>query len=154
MYSYTKRLNFFVGNATNTLYNDRQPWLVPNSVMDDGTGNYVENTVPIDVATVADYWNQTQNNMISRDHIIDRSYVKLREVVLSYNLPKKAVTKIKLSDIQISLIGRNLLLWTPKENNIIDPEITTFGNDLLGDFGEFAAGPTIRSFGGSIKLSF
>ncbi len=154
MYSYTKRLNYFVGNATNTLYNDRQPWIVPNSVIDDGTGNYVENTIPIDMSNVSNYWNQTQNNMISRDHVIDRSYVKLREVVLSYSLPVSIANKVKLQHIELNLIGRNLFLWTPKENNIIDPEITTFGNDLEGDFGEFAAGPTVRSFGASLKLTF
>ncbi|RYF37711.1 MAG: TonB-dependent receptor, partial [Chitinophagaceae bacterium] len=38
MYSYTKRLTNFVGNGIETTYNDRQPFIIPNSVVDDGTG--------------------------------------------------------------------------------------------------------------------
>jgi hypothetical protein len=45
-------------------------------------------------------------------------------------------------------------LWTPEENNFVDPESTSFGNDLVGAFGEFRTGPTIRSFTGSVRITF
>ncbi len=167
IYSYTKQLNYFVGNATQTLYNDRQPFIVPNSVyqpIDPGTGRaqvdddgnpvYRENTTPVSVGNVNAYWNTNTNKERVRDLMIDRSYVKLREVVLSYTVPKAILSRTPFKSLNVAFVGRNLLLWTPTDNNIIDPEVTTFGNDLAGDFGEFAAGPSVRSLGFSLKGSF
>ena len=53
---------------------------------------------------------------------------------------------------QVSLIGRNLFMWTPKKNNYVDPEGTNYGNDILSEIGEFGAAPTNRTFGGGIKV--
>jgi hypothetical protein len=50
--------------------------------------------------------------------------------------------------------SRNLLLFTPSDNHFIDPELTTFGNDLNADYGEFSAAPTTRSFGASLRFTF
>jgi hypothetical protein len=91
---------------------------------------------------------------IDRNFLIDRSYVKLRELVLGYSLPASLVSRIGFRNLEINLVGRNLLLWTAEENNIIDPELTTFGNDLSGEFGEWGAGPTVRSYGISLRAGF
>ncbi len=167
IYSYTQRLTQFVGNSTNTLYNNRQPFIVPNSVYQpidpatelpqvDDAGNpvYRENTTPIDVTHINNYWNDNNNPSTEREHLVDKTFVKLREVTIGYTLPKSLFKNIPVSDVSINLVGRNLLLWTPKGNNIIDPEVTTFGNDLTGDFGEFGQGPTVRSFGASLRVGF
>ncbi|MFN8208718.1 MAG: SusC/RagA family TonB-linked outer membrane protein [Bacteroidales bacterium] len=158
MYSYTKELNYFVGNATNTLYNYRQPFIVPNSVMqvldEDGNPFYAPNNIPVDINNFCNYFNQQNNTPIEQDFVIDRTYVKLREMTLSYSVPKKLFEKAYIEGIELGLYGRNLLVWTPAENDIIDPELSTFGNDLSGDFGEWAAGPTVRSFGFSAKVNF
>jgi TonB-linked SusC/RagA family outer membrane protein len=153
-YSYTQRLSQFVGNSTNTLYNDRQPFIVPNSVVQNEDGTYSENTHPVNMTNIAQYWNDTNNPPIEREHMRDRSFVKLREVALGYNLPKSLISGLRLSEANISLVGRNLLLWTPDSNNIIDPEVTTYGNDLDSELGEFAAGPTTRTLGISLRLGF
>ncbi|WP_439879668.1 SusC/RagA family TonB-linked outer membrane protein [Pontibacter sp. MBLB2868] len=166
-YSYTQRLSQFVGNTTNTLYNDRQPFVVPGSVVGvdaDGDGNIDkddkgnpitrENTTPIDMQHIANYWNDGYNPAIEQEHLKDRSFLKLREVVVGYMLPAALLEKTPFSTISVSLVGRNLLMWTPENNNIIDPESTTFGNDLTSEFGEFAAGPTTRSYGVSLKVGF
>ena len=59
-----------------------------------------------------------------------------------------------LTGVEVSIIGRNLLMWTPQENSFVDPEATNYGNDLQSDFGEFSAGPTMRNLGGSVKIIF
>lgn len=50
MFSRTKSINYFTGNAIQTAYNDRHIFIVPNSVnkvtASDGTVTYVENTTP------------------------------------------------------------------------------------------------------------
>jgi hypothetical protein len=86
--------------------------------------------------------------------VLPRTYVKLREVTLSYTVPKKLIAKTPLTNIQLSLIGRNLLMWTSAKNNFVDPDQTNYGNDLTSGFGEFSSAPTVRNLGASIKLIF
>lgn len=158
MYSRTADMQYFAGTAPQTLYNDRQPFIVPNSVVQDGLKpngdpNYVENTTPITNQTLYTYWGNG-GTLLDRTFVIDKSFVKLREVVLSYALPEKWFTKTPFTNATLSIIGRNLLLFTPEDQTFVDPEVTTFGNDLNADYGEFSAAPTTRSFGGSLKFSF
>lgn len=158
MYSYTSRLNYFVGNAVNTTLNDRKPFLVPNSVNEvvsaDGSVAYVENKTAVGMASIADYFNQTNNNSMSRENVIDKSFIKMRDLSLTYTFPKSMVSKISANNASLSVFGRNLFVWVPKENSFIDPEVSTFSNDLSGEFGEFGGGPSVRSFGVSLKVGF
>jgi len=142
----------FVGNTTQSTYNDRNPFIEPNSVVETDEGTYVENTTPVDMTNVSSYWGASPT--MDRNFVIDRSYVKLREVVIGYSIPQKFVSKLGFKSLNINLVGRNLWLLTAKENNIIDPELTTYGNDLSGEFGEFASGPTVRSYGVSLRAGF
>jgi hypothetical protein len=150
-WSYTKRLTMFVGNDPLSLYNDRRPFIVPNSVIPDGDG-FRENDIPVDMENIANYWNDNNTPPQERHHILDRTYFKVREIVFTYSVPASVVSKTPFTNISASLVGRNLWLWTPAENGMVDPEATQFGNDLAGEFGEFAAGPSARSFGFSLRL--
>ncbi|MEO9804273.1 MAG: SusC/RagA family TonB-linked outer membrane protein [Reichenbachiella sp.] len=154
MYSYTQRLTMFVGNATNTLFNERRPWIVPNSVVDNGDGTFSENTQAVDYSNVNNFHNQSSNNSVSRQHMHSKTFLKLREVSLGYSFPKALLDKTPIASLDLNIVGRNLLLFTPESNNLVDPESTTFGNDLLGEFGEFGVGPTTRSLGFSLKATF
>lgn len=155
MYSRTADITRFTGNSITTMYNDRQPFIVPNSVQqeiaEDGSINYVENTTQVTRGNMDDYYSATALN---KNTVIDKSFLKLREVVLSYNIPSKLIDKTPLDNLSFSLIGRNLFLWTPESNQFIDPEISTFGTDLRSQFGEFSANPSTRSVGFSIKTRF
>lgn len=150
-WSYTKRLTMFVGNDPVELYNDRRPFIVPNSVIKDGDG-YRENDVPVEFTDISNFYNSQFNPTIERSHVLDRTYFKVREIILTYNVPASLASKTPFTNISASLVGRNLWLWTPSENNVVDPEATQFGNDLAGEFGEFAAGPSGRSIGFSLRL--
>jgi len=152
-YSYTAQLNYFVGNATETTFNERQPWLVPNSVKQLANGNYVENDIQISVNNQYAYWYSNTNNSMYDRAVLKRDFIKLRELVLTYSLPK-SILGSKIKGVDFSLVGRNLFLWTPKSNNFVDPEATNYGNDISSNFGEFAAGPTFKSYGGSVRLRF
>ena len=78
-YSGTADLLLFTGGARATTYNDRKPFVVPNSVNQtvDGSGKtiYVENTKAISQANYDAYFYHTSNKALSyRDRIIDRSF--------------------------------------------------------------------------------
>jgi len=161
-YSGTADLHYFVGNATQSTFNDRQPFIIPNSVKDnpywdgvDPATQYVENDIPINMTNNNAFYYPSSNPVAERDRIIPRDYVKLRDVNLTYTIPTKYVSKLRIVEgASITLSGRNLLMFTPKDNNFVDPEGTSFGNDLISEFGEFRTGPTVRSFTASLRISF
>lgn len=153
-WSNTAEMMTWNGNATNTLYNERQPFLIPNSVK-VVNGQYVENDIPVTSYYQYRYYTHNANQSMYRNFVISKSFVKLRELSLSYNFPKSVVAKLgPVKQLELAFIGRNLFMWTPKENNFVDPEGTNYGNDLTSELGEFTAAPTTRTFGGSIKVTF
>ena len=156
MFSRTKNLMQFTGNGEITLYNDRRPFVVPNSVMSDGNGGYVENTMPIYLANqgVQDWFNKSGNGEGGEFYLIDRSFVKLRNITLSYTLPRVLVSKLYLSDITLSAFCNNVFTWTHKGNRYIDPETSSWGNDLSGLFGELYSNPACRIFGFNVGVKF
>jgi TonB-linked SusC/RagA family outer membrane protein len=154
-YSGTADLLNFVGADAKTTYNDRRPFIVPNSVQKLADGTYVENTTPITEANTDDFYYTTSNKADAyANRILDRSFLKLREATLSYNLPKSIVGKIGAQRASVSVFGRNLITWLAKTNKTIDPEVSNFGNDLGSEFGEFRTAPPVRFFGASLKVSF
>ncbi|MBX9807693.1 MAG: SusC/RagA family TonB-linked outer membrane protein [Flavobacteriaceae bacterium] len=155
MYSRTAEITRFTGNSITTTINDRNPFIVPGSVTKstDTGGNitYTPNTKAIDSGHMDDYYRA---DALDRETVIDKSFVKLREVVLSYNLPSSILKGSGINNFTLSLIGRNLFVWTPESNQYIDPETSTFGTDLVGQFGEFSANPSTKSLGFSLKANF
>ena len=153
IYCYTKDYMHWVGSGPETAYNDRNPFIIPNSVVDNGDGTYRENTTPVNPTALHTFYSNGGFNYT--DHaVIDRSYLKLRNVSLAYQLPKSICDKLKISALRVSATASNLLLWTPKENMYIDPEVTTWGNNITAKFGEFAATPPYRSYVFGLNISF
>jgi len=159
-YSGTADLLLFTGGARATTYNDRKPFIIPNSVNQSGVDAsgkpiYVENTKMIDEAHFDAYWYHTSNKtQIYGYQIIDRSFIKLRDITLTYRLPQSIASKVRSTNLSLTAYGRNFLVWTPKQNVYIDPEVTNFGNDLQSEFGEFRTGPSMKQFGLTLRASF
>ncbi|WP_210517132.1 SusC/RagA family TonB-linked outer membrane protein [Hymenobacter terricola] len=141
----------FAGALEETTANDRQPFLYPNSAIPnpDGSGTFIPNTTVLTDGGF-NYWRQVST--AGENTLFDASYVKLREASLSYSLPTTLVSKVKLTGIQFSLIGRNLVLWTPKSQPHLDPEVSSLGSGNNQGF-EFYAYPTTRSYGASLRLT-
>ncbi|TXF77358.1 SusC/RagA family TonB-linked outer membrane protein [Chryseobacterium sp.] len=154
MYSYTKRLSHFDGNGIETIYNDRNPFIIPNSVIDNGDGTYSENTTPISYENVANFYNTSNNPAIEKTHIIDKTFIRLRDVSLAFKFPKEWLGGMGIKGATFSLYGKNLFLWTPADNPYVDPESTTYGNDLNSEMGEFSSNPTQRTYGAMFKFNF
>jgi len=157
MYSYTADMVYWTGNTEQSLINDRRPWVIPNTVKEvigkNGDITYVENSTPV-YNNWEDYYSSNTNKPIEEKRIIDKTYLKLRELSLNYTLPDKIVKKIKLTSLNIGVFGSNLFLWTPVSNSFIDPETTTYGNGIEGLFGEFGGAPSVRSYGVKLNLIF
>jgi TonB-linked SusC/RagA family outer membrane protein len=157
MYSYTARINNLTGNGYGTTYNDRNTFIIPNSVTEeevDGQTVYSENIHPVEYQNYWSYYTDNGNKASQQLHVIDRSYLKLRELVLAYSLPTDIVKKFKCQSLTFSFAGRNLFVWTPKQNFWVDPESTSFGTGLDSYMGEFASLPMTRNYSFAIKASF
>lgn len=164
MFMYTKRSIEFGGMGYMTTTNDRNAYVVPNSVIEcastvagaftlDGVTYYKENTIPVRkemLNTIPS--NGGLNNY--NDMIIDRSYLKLRNVSFSYRLPQNFVSRLKLQEVKVSATAGNILLWKPKSNVYIDPEVSSYDNGIEAKFGECGANPAnqVFTFGLSVKL--
>ena len=169
MYSRTKTLLWFTGNSIENTYNDRKAFVVPNSVMlvTDSKGNevldaegnrqFVENNTPITLykSTYQYYMNGNKSYPLEggKCALVDRTYAKLRDVTVSYTLPKSFVRKAKLTDVTLSAVGSNLYLWTPKSNCYIDPD-QGYTTDLNGMFGEIDCTVPCRYFGFNAQIKF
>ena len=159
-YSSTADIFMFSGNAAITTYNDRKPFIIPNSVVQvpgtDGKPVYTPNTKAIDESVYDSYFYTNNNKPLAYPmRLIDRSFLKLRDIALSYTLPAKWSSPIHASNLMLTVYGRNFLLWLPKQNAYIDPEVSNLGNDLQSEFGEYSpTGPTTVSYGISLKASF
>ncbi len=150
MYSRTRGTQRFAGTAPETLYNDRQPYIIPNSVVQVGSSDeYIENTTPLTNDNLYEYWG----NLPEGTNIIDASFTKLREVSISYKLPAALLENTFLGNVEVGVNGRNLILWTPDENTYIDPEMNSFGNGNLQGY-DFSSTPSTRMWGANIRVTF
>ena len=154
MFSRSKNLMEFTGNGLITTYNDRQPFVIPNSAVANGDGTYSENTVPIYLANSSyqDYFDDYGAGEGKLFYFIDRSFVKLRNVSVTYNLPKKKIGPFQ--GISVSAFVNNALVWTAKDNYYIDPESTNEGTDTSGLIGETYVNPSCRIWGLNLNVKF
>ncbi len=85
-------------------------------------------------------------------YVQDGSYLKLRELSLSMDLPAAVPAHFGMSTARLSLTGRNLLKFTPYKG--LDPEVSNFGNQAIARDIDVAPFPPSRSFFLSIDLGF
>ncbi|MEI9947282.1 MAG: SusC/RagA family TonB-linked outer membrane protein [Chitinophagaceae bacterium] len=153
MYSGTIAALRSTGLAKETAVNRENNVIDKGVILDPVTNKYIPNTVP--VQSMQDYWGQYGSNSAATEAaVFDASYVKLREVALSYNLPSSLFSKQKfIKGVSLGLEGRNLWLIDAKIPHI-DPEVNLFGTGSIGEGVEFYNMPSTRSFGFNVRATF
>ena len=151
MYSGNNRLGRLYGALSIT--EDRETPVVLDAVKGylDGDGNLVvtgENDIAI--FRGEQYWSDVLGE-IDEAHIHETTFVRFRELSLSYSLPSNLLQSTLFESVSFSLIGRNLFLWTEYPN--CDPETSTTGA-VNGQGIEYVAHPQIASFGGRLNVTF
>lgn len=127
-----------------------EDWVATGGYLAEGvTENGTKNNVYINPEL---YWGQFSEwtQEIHEEFIYDASFVKLRELTLSYNIPIAAGNKMHIKGMSVALTGRNLwLIYSGVPN--IDPESSyTNGN---GQGYEIYSWPTRRSIGINVKIN-
>ena len=145
----------------------RQRFVFPNSVIEstDANGNtiYTENT-DITVYDGGDnFWNGAYKQGIA-NQIVSAASWRLRELSINYEFPKSLIQKIGfIQRASVSLVGRNLFMWTPKTNIWGDPDYTAAGGNsnitgtsyntnIQGYAG--MGSPSTRTYGFNFLVSF
>lgn len=107
--------------------------------IDEATGQ--PNTIEV---SKQDYYMSYYD--VTEAGIYDTSFLKLRDVTLSYQLPKVAGM-----DISVYGFARNILVWAKMPN--FDPESSQGNGNMSGYFERFSV-PNTSSFGGGLKVTF
>lgn len=84
--------------------------------------------------------------------VFDASYIKLRELAVGYNIPRRVLKNSLVSNVRLSFIGRNLAILYQKTPKGIDPEAAVSSGNAQGI--EYGAMPPVSSFGFDVKISF
>ncbi len=137
------------GNAPTGLIQYNNGMILPG-VKENGSAN--------DIVIESDRWyNWTYNWGVGAptyySHaIFDNSYVKMREIALSYQLPKSITSKFSCRSLSLSVFARNPF-YIYKKLPIFDAEATD-GTNWVSQTQIGGSTATTRTFGGSIRIAF
>lgn len=115
----------------------------------DADGNPSTTPVANTSYVTAKKWAGWHNSGPAEQNVFDASYIKLRELRLSYTLPTKWTGPIQ--NLAVSAFGRNLGIWGTDIDHI-DPENTTGSGNIQGIEG--GALPSLRYFGFGLNFNF
>ena len=99
--------------------------------------------------TVQQYLSRMASSSNTELMYTNKSFSKLREVTLTYNIPTKALSSLSfIKAANVSFVGRNLFLFFNPEFKDVDPDQFTqqVGSDIQS--------PSTRRFGFNVNITF
>jgi len=108
-----------------------------------------------DSNTTAQYQrpNAAINNSTNSDlYVYNGSYIRLKSITLGYTLPKKLVSKLKITNLRISVTGTNLLTFTKYKG--FDPDVNSYNADASRQGIDLGAYPSAKSLIGGVNITF
>lgn len=119
------------------------------SIHKDVTNAWTPENTNTDIPRMATYaYNQHRKNhwKYANSHVLDATFVKLRNVVLGYNLPQNIAKKFHAKSLKVKAQVTNPLYWSSAGNNI-DPE-------AFNANGGSRRNPQMSSWSVGVKLGF
>ncbi|PRD48072.1 SusC/RagA family TonB-linked outer membrane protein [Sphingobacterium haloxyli] len=147
IYSGTYNRSSWDGFTTNTIPGRDEGYIIGEGVVKNEDGSYSPNTVQISPQSYYGQYHQT-----TEPGVFKASFIKLREVSLTYTLPKKLLQNIYVNNLSLTAFGRNLFVidnfpfW--------DPEGGTMNGTVFVPSLEMAPMPYTATYGGSLKFDF
>jgi len=125
--------------------------VVLDGVQEDGNGGWKPNETPV---YIDENWyrDSSHYNRASEILVQDASWVKLRNISLSYTLPKYLLKNLSVEKVQLNISGNNFLLWTPFRG--FDPEGSQYsaGSNTYGFTGLNI--PLTQTYTFGVKVQF
>ena len=150
IYAATGGLLDYYGTSQQSADYRSMDYFIVDGVKADGTKNDIRivgqhrDASDADLADAQDYFSTL--NDISESMIQDNSFLKLREISLSYPVWDKNSLKVN-----VSVFARNILLWSELKG--YDPEASQGNNNMGGGFERFSL-PGTSSYGFGINVNF
>jgi outer membrane receptor protein involved in Fe transport len=89
---------------------------------------------------------------LTNRNVYDASYLKLKTLSLSYNVPKKLIKYILASDLQVYVSAGNLFTFTKYPGP--DPEVSDAPNSIIGGGRDISSYPTSKNYTFGIRVNF
>jgi TonB-linked SusC/RagA family outer membrane protein len=118
-------------------------------------GNNSPDQVPAGNTRISTWGGGSCPTCLTKVYVQDGSYLKLREVSLTYELPASLTGRLFGGGVRyakLNVSGRNLIRITPYKG--LDPEVSNFGNQAIARNIDVAPFPPNRSFFFSIDVGF
>ncbi|WET66992.1 SusC/RagA family TonB-linked outer membrane protein [Sphingobacterium sp.] len=149
MYSEVIPRMFAAGTHPETAKYDRQPFIMPNSMVRLADGSIVENNEVYSKGDKA-WWTAYGN--IQSVTAAKGDYLKLRELYIGYDLPRSWLSHQRMiKKASIGFVGNNLFIVRHSSNTIGDPEALYNQTDGYNSFRQI---PTSRSMGFNVNITF
>ncbi len=107
---------------------------------------------PVAGQALGDFRYSTWNDGEIATYIDDGTYVKLRELNVSVEMPTRFASKLRADNMRIEVQGRNLFMWSKYWS--FDPEFSNFGNTNFNRFIDLAPYPSARQVYLSVSLGY
>ena len=134
------------GNGTSARTLAGRDGMVVNGIV-QSTGQ--ENTKQI---TAEEFYSTIAGEYpVGEEFLYDGTYVKLRELSIGYNLPKKWLQKTPIQSVKVSVVGRDL--FNIYKAAPVNAEFAQNSQDVFQAF-ELAALPSTRTIGFSLNVKF
>jgi TonB-linked SusC/RagA family outer membrane protein len=148
IFSNTVRTMFARGVTRDTEFDRKLPYTIPNTVLQDGTPNTIQQSVDNIYFNAYGFGPNSES-------IWDGTVIRLREASLSWGLPAKLLKNSPFGSASLSLSGTNLWYLAPNfpKYTRYDPEANSLGVTNAKGIDLFA-GPSSRRIGGSLRLTF
>lgn len=124
-------------------------YCIAPGVVDNGDGTYSPNQK---LVTLESYYKEYYRIGNVETNSFDATYLKLREIRLDYNFPKKWLSNMHLSKATVGVYGRNLLCLT--NYPMFDPETVSLDGASMVTGVEVGTLPSSRSYGVNVKVEF
>lgn len=139
------------GKLVNTLPGRENPngTIIGQGVVQNADGSFSPNTRAIPLHTYyGDYYRRANVETNS----FDASFIKLREANITFQFPSQMVKNLRMSDLSVSLYGRNLWMWS--KFPLFDPEAATLDDSNITAGIELGQLPTARTVGIQLNAKF
>jgi TonB-linked SusC/RagA family outer membrane protein len=164
---YSVTMSSLLGRGVTKDTEDREhAWIIPGLYGNaqgvltvDGTGKPIENVTSVTTNDLYFYGGGNLTtfaiNGASEYSIWDATVYRLREIGISYDLPKAWLQKVKIGGISVGFSGRNLWYFAPNvpTHTNFDPDISNYGSGNVQGI-DLSCAPTARRFGMNLKVSF
>ncbi len=147
IYSGTYNRASWAGTLANTIPGRDDGFIIGNGVVKNADGTFSPNTVKADPQA---YYGQVHQT--AEAGVFESDFIKIREVSVGYNVPKRHLERFRVQALSISLFGRNLAVFD--KFPMFDPEAGTMNGTVFVPGLEITPMPYTATYGCNLKIDF